>query len=338
MAIVPDEISDTREDAPSAAAVLLEEEELLYNPPAEVELVKTTPHDRAKRGVHPMKIEGVVNWPTIIWIGMLHVGALAAPFTFSWTGLGLLLVMCWISGGLGICLGYHRLLTHGSFRTYPAVRWLLAILGSLAGEGSAIFWVATHRKHHALSDQEGDPHSPLDGRFWAHMWWLTFGPKAEDDLAMRERWAPDLMKDPVMRFLDRTFIFWHLGLGFAMAAVGYAMGGWYMAASLVCWGMFLRLVIVLHTTWFVNSATHIWGYRNYDTTDQSRNLWWVAALSYGEGWHNNHHAHPRMAPHGHKWWEVDLTFTTIRIMEKLGLAWDVVTRGAGGVSVGSKKK
>ncbi|MCA9247791.1 MAG: acyl-CoA desaturase, partial [Planctomycetales bacterium] len=129
---------------------------------------------------------------------------------------------------------------------------------------------------------------------------------------------------PVLLFLDRTFILWHLGLGAIFTAVGYAVGGWYLAASLLVWGMFLRLAFVLNATWLVNSASHMWGYRTYETTDDSRNNWWVALLTYGEGWHNNHHAFPAMARAGHKWWEIDITYWALKLMQFTGLAWDIV--------------
>lgn len=264
------------------------------------------------------------NWPVMAWIGLLHVGALAAPFFFSWQGLVLALVLHWLTGGIGICLGFHRLLTHAGFKTYGWVRYSLAYLGGLAGEGSALDWVAAHRQHHALSDQEGDPHSPRDGTLWSHMLWLGRSVYGHSSMKYGMRWAPDLAKDRLMVWLMRATIPMHFVLGFAMLGIGYAIGGWYMGISLVVWGMFMRLVAVLHTTWFVNSASHIWGYKNYETTDDSRNNWWVALLSYGEGWHNNHHAYPRMAMHGHKWWEFDMTYMAIRLLRFCGLAWDVV--------------
>jgi len=270
------------------------------------------------------RLSAGLDWPIVAWIVLLHVGALAAPLVFSWQGLVLMVVLGWLSGGIGICMGYHRLLTHRSFSTYPVVRWIIAWLGGLAGEGSAIHWVANHRKHHALSDHVGDPHSPIDGPWWSHMFWFMPAMRGEQYEAYNRRWAPDLVKDPVLRFLDRTFILWHLSLGVTLYGIGYWMGGTGMAWSLVVWGMFVRLVFVLHSTWFVNSATHLWGYRNYETADNSRNLWWVALMTYGEGWHNNHHAFPRMASYGHRWWEFDVTFLTIRLLKRFGLAWDVV--------------
>ena len=264
--------------------------------------------------------------PNIIWLAILHVGALAAllPYFFSWQGVVLMFFLHWLTGGIGICLGFHRLLTHTSFKTYGPVRWTIAWLGGLAGEGSALDWVANHRKHHACSDLEGDPHSPLDGGWWSHIFWLAWQYPNDEMEPHHKRWAPDLARDKGIQFLDKTFLLWHIVLTAALFAIGYFSSGLQMACSLVVWGVFLRLCLVLHATWFVNSASHMWGYRNYTTTDQSRNNWWVALITYGEGWHNNHHAFPRMAAHGHRWWEVDVTFTAIRCLRAVGLAWDVV--------------
>ncbi len=264
-----------------------------------------------------------VNWPVFGWIAFLHAGALAAPFFFTWKSVLLFVGLAWFSGGVGITLGYHRLLTHGSFQTYRWVRRFCGVAGTLAGEGPPLMWVATHREHHALSDQEGDPHSPRDGYLWSHVVWLFPAHEKGHQEQLYQRYAPDLLKDPFMRFLDRTFLLWHWALGFGLFFAGWIGWDLYTAWSFVFWGIFLRLVVVLHVTWFVNSATHIWGYRNYETSDNSRNLWWVALLSFGEGWHNNHHAHQRSARHGHRWWELDPTFGMIRLMERVGLAWKV---------------
>jgi stearoyl-CoA desaturase (delta-9 desaturase) len=258
------------------------------------------------------------------WFAVIHIGAVAALFFFSWPAVILTLVFHWLTGGIGVCLGFHRMLTHRSFETYRPVRFLLSLMGGLAGEGSCLRWVATHRRHHAYSDKPGDPHTPEEGAWWSHMMWtIPDAPNWEFE-EMYQRWAPDLRNEAELRFLDRTFLLWHIILGLVFFGIGYAFGGLYLGTSLLLWGMFARLAFVLHSTWFVNSASHMWGYRNYDTTDDSRNNWWVALLTYGEGWHNNHHAYPRMARHGHRWWEVDLTFATIRLMEKVGLAWNVV--------------
>ena len=264
------------------------------------------------------------NWPVIGWIVFMHVAALAAPWVFTWQGVVLALALHWFTGGVGVCLGFHRLLTHSSFRTYRPMRYLLATLGGLAGEGSAVDWVAAHRKHHAFSDKEGDPHSPLDGAWWSHVLWLGRSFYGGSDGTFARRWAPDIANDPVMHRLGKLAIPIHFVLGGIIFLIGYLSSGPYMGWSLVVWGMFVRFVFVLHSTWLVNSASHIWGYRNYETADNSRNNWWVALLSYGEGWHNNHHAYPRMAKHGHRWWEIDITFATIRLLQRLGLVWNVV--------------
>ncbi len=265
-----------------------------------------------------------LNIPIVSWLALLHIGALAAPFFISWEAVALTVFLHWLTGGIGICLGYHRLLTHSSFQTYRPIRWFLAMMGGLAGEGSSLDWVANHRKHHAHSDQPDDPHSPRDGAWWSHMLWLAWVRTGEEQEAFVKRWAPDLHRDKGLRIIGQLFLPSHFVMGCLLLGAGYAYGGTYMAASFLTWGLFMRLLFVLHTTWFVNSASHLWGYRNYETTDDSRNNWWVAILGYGEGWHNNHHAYPRMANHGHRWWEYDMTYRTIRLMARLGLAWKVI--------------
>ena len=283
----------------------------------------STPGPRRCEHRDPIAPRGL-NWPTVGWLVLLHVGVLAAPFTFTWQAVLLVIGLHWLTGGIGVCLGYHRLFTHRSFATYRPVRWFIAWLGGLAGEGPILDWVADHRKHHALSDKPGDPHSPRDGAWWSHMLWLGRAISPDDHQAHIRRWAPDLQKDPVMRLLGQTFLLWQFVVGGVLFAIGYAVGGQSMAWSFLVWGLFVRLVGLLHSTWLVNSASHMWGYTNYATSDDSRNNWWVALLSYGEGWHNNHHAYPRMANHGHRWWEYDVTFRTIQVLQRLGLAWDVV--------------
>lgn len=264
------------------------------------------------------------HYGTIGWLVLLHVGALAAPFTFTWQAALLGYALFWLAGSTGVCMGYHRLLTHGAFKVHRPTRWLLALIGGLSGEGCAIDWVANHRKHHAHSDHDGDPHSPGDGGWWSHAGWLGFATHSESYEQHIKRWAPDLQKDPVMRWMGYMFLPSHILSGFALLGVGYWLGGGSMALSFLVWGLFVRLVAVLHVTWLVNSWAHMWGYRNYETTDGSRNNWLVAFLAFGEGWHNNHHAYPRMATHRHKWWEFDPTFVAIRLMQWTGLAWDVV--------------
>ncbi len=265
-----------------------------------------------------------LSYWAIGWLAMAHLVVLAAPFTFTWQGLAVMFALHWLTGSLGICLGYHRLLTHTGMKTYGFVRYFFATIGTLAGEGSALDWVADHRKHHAHSDQEGDPHSPHDGGWWSHILWLAFHTHNGDRKAYLQRWVPDLYRERGMRILDLLFLPLHIATGLALFGAGYYFGGMELGVSLVVYGMFVRLVGVLHATWMVNSASHIWGYKNYETTDDSRNNWLVAIVAYGEGWHNNHHAYPRMAKHGHKWWEFDITWHAIRLLRALGLVWDVV--------------
>ena len=263
-----------------------------------------------------------ISWKTTIYIAGMHVGAIAALFFFSWQGLVAFFILHFMSACLGVTLGYHRLLTHGSFLCHRPLKYLLTICGMLSSEGSPLFWVATHRKHHVHSDEPEDPHSPRHGFWWAHMLWLHPRLKDEDLDAMFKRWAPDLYKDPVMRFFHNWFILVPIVTGIMLYLAGeYLMGG--IGISMVLWGLCARVVAVYHGTWFVNSATHMWGYKNYETKDDSRNNWWVAFLSYGEGWHNNHHAYQRLAKHGHRWWEVDITYMMIWCLKKTGLAWKV---------------
>lgn len=265
------------------------------------------------------KESGYIAWVPLAWIIAIHLGALLAfvPAYFSWSALGVCLLLHWVTGGLGITLTYHRLLTHRSFAVRP--RWLeyvMTAIGCAASEGGAIGWVADHRRHHAFSDQEGDVHSPDRGFGWAHMfWWMTPDITSRHTPEYLKKWAPDLYKDKVHRFLND----WHIVFPLLSAVAVYAIGG----MPWLVWGFFVRTIFVLHTTWLVNSATHIWGYRSHETRDHSTNLWWVALLTYGEGWHNNHHAFQTSARHGLAWWELDMTYMAIRVMKFLGLAHSI---------------
>ena len=255
------------------------------------------------------------DWLVLFWVGFMHVGAFFAFFTFTWKALGVCLFLWWLTGGVGVCLGLHRYFTHRSYRTPKWVEYCLAFLACLAGESGPIAWVAAHRYHHINSDTEKDPHSPEQGFLWAHMTWL-FG--RENFLTNRDsykKYAPDMANDRFLVLLDR----YHMVPVFFMGGLLYVLGGW----SFVVWGMFVRSVIVYHSTWLVNSAGHVWGYRSFETGEKSRNNWWVALLSFGEGWHNNHHAFQRSARHGFRWWEIDFTYIMIRVMEFLGLASQV---------------
>jgi fatty-acid desaturase len=260
-----------------------------------------------------------IAWPSLIWIGVLHLGAMLAfvPEYFSWSALAACFVLHWLTGGIGICMTYHRLLTHRSFATRPkALEYLLTAIGCCASEGGPIGWVADHRRHHAHSDQEDDVHSPNRGFGWAHMlWWMTPDITSIHTPEYYEKWAPDLYKDKVLVLLDR----FHFVFPLSMFAGLYAIGG----MPWLIWGGFVRTIFVLHTTWLVNSATHVWGYRTHETRDTSTNLWWVALLTYGEGWHNNHHAFQTSARHGLRWWELDMTYIAIRLMSFVGLTHSI---------------
>ena len=252
------------------------------------------------------------RWSTIAVIGLIHAGALLAPFTFTWGALAVFMTLQFITGLLGVTLCYHRLLAHRSFQVPKGVEYVLAFCGSLALQSGPIKWVATHRVHHAFSDRPQDPHSPRRGFWWAHMLWLFATDDVLDDPAKFSRYAPELAKDRIYRIMEATTP-WHTVL---LGAALWAVGG----LPWLVWGMFLRLTFVYHVTWLVNSAGHLWGYQSYETNEGSRNNWWVALLSYGEGWHNNHHAYLHSAAHGLHWWEVDATYLVIRMLGWLGLA------------------
>ncbi len=254
--------------------------------------------------------------PVVVgWMAIMHIGCAFAPFYFSWSAVAVALVLHWLTASIGICLAYHRYLSHRSFKLRPPARFFALLCGAVSAEGSPWVWSATHRLHHQQSDQDGDPHSPLHGGMWSHILW-TFLDRAERyDDALLKLYAPDMANDRMIVFLHRTYGLWSIGLGVAL----YAAGG----LPWLFWGLCVRMVACYHSTWFVNSATHVWGYRNYETRDQSRNLWWVAILAYGEGWHNNHHAHPALARAGHRWWEVDITWWSIRALQFVGQAYDV---------------
>ena len=296
-----------------------------YTPPAETTETSSEPsfrHPQSFSNWYKIRCPHGINWTTTFWMAGIHIGGVAAFWHFSWAGLITLFVMHFVTACFGITLGYHRLLTHTGFVIPAPLKYFFSICGILSGEGSPMNWVATHRKHHALSDQEGDPHSPLDGFWWSHIMWLKPAKPQAEIKAMYQRYAPDMLKDPMQRFFDHTYGLIVIGSGVVTYLIGeYVIGG--IGLSMFLWGFCLRMVFAYHSTWFVNSATHVWGYRNYKTRDQSRNLWWVALLSYGEGWHNNHHAHQRLARHGHRWWEFDVTYGVIWTMKKLGIAKDV---------------
>jgi len=269
----------------------------------------------ATRLAPPVDRYSVVNWLTCIVMIVFHVGAVAALFHFSWTLLAASVALYWVAVGFGISLGYHRLHTHRSYQVPKWLDYFFAVCGTLTLEGGPIFWVATHRIHHQNSDTDADPHTPRHGGFWAHMGWILFGEGHHNRTDLLGKYAPDLYADRFHRALNTYHCVPATVLGF----VALALGGW----PAVYWTVFLRVVLGLHATWLVNSATHMWGSRRFETKDDSRNSWWVALLSFGEGWHNNHHAYPASAAHGLAWYELDLTYLHIRALQLLGLATGV---------------
>jgi sn-2 palmitoyl-lipid 9-desaturase len=259
-----------------------------------------------------------LSWTNVFFFGSIHAAALLAPWFFSWSALGTMVLLHWLFGGIGICLGYHRLLTHRSFQVPKWLEYSIALLGALAMQGGPVFWVGGHRQHHLhTEDWDKDPYSAKRGFWWSHMLWILYPTAESFDPNLYRKWAPDLAKDAFYRWLDKYFLLLQLPVALGL----YAVGGW----SFVIYGVFLRAVILWHTTWLINSASHITGYRSFEETgDNSRNLWWTALLTYGEGWHNNHHAHPNVAPAGRTWWEIDTTWWVIQGLQKLGLAKKVV--------------
>jgi len=256
---------------------------------------------------------GKINWITVVPIVIFHILAIGALFTFSWANLIAFVILWWVAGSLGIGLGFHRLLTHRSFRGPKWVEHALAVCGSMALQGSPNDWVTTHRVHHAFCDTDKDPHSPRHGAYWAHVGWVTVGTSQDNSAEVEKRFIPDLLKD---KFLVSLSKYWYLPT-IITGVLLFGIGGW----SMVLWGVFLVTTLGWHFTWFVNSITHIWGGRRFETKDDSTNNAFVAAVSWGEGWHNNHHAFPTSARHGLAWYEIDINWIQIKVLERFGLAW-----------------
>lgn len=256
------------------------------------------------------------------------------PYTFVWWGIPVLLIGNFIFGSLGINLGYHRMLTHSAAKFPKPLERLWVLFGVCSMEGSPLWWVCTHRIHHQHSDEDGDPHSPQERFYWGHMEWIYTADDRRQKLATYAKYVPDLMGDKFLRWLhkgEKWLLVWaaHVVL---LTAVGFGAGFAFFATTddavqfgvqWFMWAVIVRTVYVWHITWLVNSAAHRWGYRSYKTNDHSTNNWFVALLTNGEGWHNNHHAAPRACSQGHRWWELDLTFTFVRALQVVGLAWDV---------------
>ncbi|MBS0197110.1 MAG: fatty acid desaturase [Planctomycetes bacterium] len=268
----------------------------------------------------------------------MHLLAMLAfmPWLFTWTGLVMCVLGLYVFGTLGVNLGFHRLLTHRSFKCPRWVEHFAAILGVCCLQEGPARWVAIHRKHHQQSDERPDPHSPLVAFIWGHCGWLMLENRETDNFHLLQRYSRDLVSQPFYLALERRLRwFWvyvaHAVLIAAVAlAAGYLLEGtwpaaWRFAASIVVWGVIVRTVLVWHITWSVNSLSHMWGYQTFkETGENSRNNWFVALISNGEGWHNNHHGDQCSAAHGHRWWELDVTYLTIRALGAVGLATAIV--------------
>lgn len=284
-------------------------------------------------GVVPFRI----NWTYATTIAIVHLLALLAlvPYFFSWTGVILLIIGIHLFGQ-GITIGYHRLLTHRSFKTPKWLEHWIAIIGICCMEDTPARWVSVHRMHHVHSDEIPDPHTPRVTFFWSHMGWLMFINRQTYSIAGLEKFAKDLLRDPFyMRLETNPYlqfiyilaqipVYFGLGLLINVLMGGNLAEGVQLGASSVVWGAVLRIVCVWHITWSVNSLSHMFGYRNYETGEDSRNNWFVALLTVGEGWHNNHHEDPSAASVQHRWWELDISYYEIKFLELMGLAKDVI--------------
>jgi sn-1 stearoyl-lipid 9-desaturase len=253
-----------------------------------------------------------IKWGSGIFLVIAHIAAVVAIFFWSWPAIICGAILYWVAGSLGIGMGFHRLITHRGYKVPKPIEYFLVLCGTLALEGGPIQWTTTHRIHHAHTDQQGDPHTPRDGRWWSHIGWIIFGTAQDYDEATLNHYAPDLRSQRFYVLINRFY--W-------MPLIVVGIGLWIFGGfGVMLWGVFLRLIIGLHATWLVNSATHLWGRRRFETGEDSRNSWWVAILTFGEGWHNNHHAHPTSARHGLKWYEIDFNWWGIRVLQLVGLA------------------
>ena len=271
--------------------------------------------------VHAVAV-GFAIVSVLLLLGVLDAPALM-PYIVRWEAIVSFLVLVPVTGMVGITVCYHRLQTHGGFETWWPVKLFLKTCGWMALQGSDVEWIAQHRKHHQYSDHEGDPHSPEHGWLWSHAGWLFVYHTSPEKEADARKYASDILEDPVSLFVHRRYWLVPVVMAAAIGGIGYLVGGWPGVSSFLLWGYFLRVVFVWNVTWCVNSVTHIWGYRTYETRDNSRNNWIIGILAFGEGWHNNHHAKPTCARHGHAWWEIDCSYWFICFLWLCGLAWAV---------------
>ena len=271
--------------------------------------------------------------PVIVFHALIPLAFLSS--IFSWWGLLFLPVGNYLFCSMGIGAGYHRLLTHRGFRCPKWFEYTLATLGVCSFQDSPARWVLVHRVHHQHSDHRPDPHTPRVSAYWAHMGWLFIDNRALSTAASYDRYCRDLMRDPYYLWLQRginwvwvylihAVAIYVVGIGVGYVLTGTLTGAMGIGLQWLMWGVVYRTIFTWHVTWGINSFAHMWGYRNYETREDSRNNWLFALLTNGEGWHNNHHADPRSAAHGHRWWEVDVTYLTLRTLEKIGLIRNLV--------------
>ncbi|MEM9411133.1 MAG: fatty acid desaturase [Planctomycetota bacterium] len=303
----------------------------------------------SERVPRPEKVDSQsrILWEYVIPVVVFH---LVIPFAFfsyffSWWGLLFLPVGNYLFTSLGIGAGYHRLLTHKGFKCAKWFEYTLATLGVCSFQDSPARWVLVHRVHHQHSDHQPDPHTPRVSAFWAHMGWLFIDNRELSTMSAYDRYARDIIRDPfyfwlqknlnwVWVFVGHAVAITLLGFVIGLAATGTLAGATQLGAKFMMWGVIMRTIFTWHVTWGINSVAHMWGYRNYETREDSQNNWLFALLTNGEGWHNNHHADPRSARHGHKWWELDITFISLKVFEKLGIVKNIV--GPNDKSLGRK--
>ncbi len=294
------------------------------------------------KGQRLQKPKGVTSnsrwmWEYIIPVTLFHllIPVALIPYFFSWWGLLWLPIGNYLFTSLGIGAGYHRLLTHRGFKCPKWFEYTLAILGVCSFQDSPGRWVLVHRMHHQHSDHRPDPHTPKVSAFWSHVGWLFIDNRDLSTAAAYDRYVRDLMQDRFYLWLQRNInwvwvyaahgvLIYGLGLLVGYLWTGTLAGTIQIGLQFLLWGVIMRTVFTWHVTWGINSITHMWGYRNYETRENSRNNWLFALLTNGEGWHNNHHADPRSARHGHRWWEIDVTWWTLRLLEKTGIVRDLV--------------
>ena len=295
----------------------------------------TLQHARTALGTTLLKN---VQWGQAVSILVIHLLALLVfvPYFFSWTGVAVFVFGLLVFGQVGIPICYHRQLTHRSFRTAKWLERSFVTLALCSAQQTPAKWVAWHRKHHNMSDQPDDPHSPLVNFFWAHLGWLCVDDTRNSDYSFYDKYARDILEDPFYFYLERhratmvwiylahAALFFAVSLGIAWVALGSGAAALQIASSVLVWGVIARTVYVWHITWSVNSLSHLHGYRNFETGDDSRNNWFVALITGGEGWHNNHHADQSAATVQVRWWEFDLNYYVIQGLERVGLASHVV--------------